>query len=136
MAKWKDGQIQKVIELAIGCCLWQVGQPRASFSFLVDDSYPSMGDSARIASLAQPSPRRRAHKAMRLATSQERGRCETTRRLPLRRRVLWPALEMDVPTLVPWEPVLLGIGRTYRQEHAEAVAPQAKTQGLLRSRQI
>jgi len=31
---------------------------------------------------------------------------------------------------------LLGIGRTYRPEHAEVVAPQAETQGLLRSRQI
>ena len=50
--------------------------------------------------------------------------------------LLRPALEMDVPALAPGEPVLLGIGRTYRQEHAEAVAPQAKTQGLLRSRQI
>jgi hypothetical protein len=50
--------------------------------------------------------------------------------------LLRPALEMDVPALALWEPVLLGIGRTYRQEHAEAVAPQAKTQGLLRSRQI
>jgi hypothetical protein len=37
--------------------------------------------------------------------------------------VLRPALEMDVPALAPWEPVLLGIGRTYRPEHAEAVAP-------------
>jgi len=50
--------------------------------------------------------------------------------------VLRPALEMDVPALAPWQPVLLGIGRTDRPEHAEVVAPQAETQGLLRSRQI
>jgi len=43
---------------------------------------------------------------------------------------------MDMPALAPWELILLGIGRTYRLEHADAVAPQAKTQGLLRSRQI
>ena len=43
---------------------------------------------------------------------------------------------MDVPALAPREPILLGIGRTYRPEHAEAVALQAKTQGLLSSRQI
>jgi hypothetical protein len=73
---------------------------------------------------------------MRLATSQERRRCETTRRLSSGSRVLRPALEMDVPALAPWEPVLRGIGRTNRPEHAEAVAPQAKTQGLFRSRQI
>ncbi len=90
----------------------------------------------RIASLAQPSPRGRSYKAMRLATSQERGRCEKTRRLSSGRRVLRPALEMDVPALAPWEPVFRGIGRGNRPEHAEAVAPQAKTQGLLRSRQI
>lgn len=50
--------------------------------------------------------------------------------------LLRPALEMDVPALAPWEPVLLDIGRTYRPDYAEAVAPQAKPQSLLRSRQI
>src|SRR5712692_2237675 len=74
----------------------------------------------RIASLAQPSPQGRSYEAMRLATSQERGRCETTRRLSSGRRALRPALEMNVPALAPWarEPPGACGGRSSASEDA------------------
>ncbi len=50
--------------------------------------------------------------------------------------MLEPALELNMPALALREPVLLGIGRPCRPEQPEAIAPQAETQGFLRSRQI